>query len=181
MNIANMITIFRIFLIPIYVYVFYNFGDQGIFYAGMIFILAGVSDVLDGHIARKYNMTSDLGAVLDPFADKMMMFTVLISFTHKGIIPPIILIMLGLKELTMIVGGGVLYLFNGKQVIPSNIFGKMATVSFYISTLAVILDLSRPIWEKLFIITVLLNIVAFINYLLIFLRKKQVKEVDKKN
>ena len=104
MNIANMITILRILLIPVYLYFFYSSLRNNILFAGIIFIIAGISDVLDGYIARKYNMTSRLGIVLDPIADKLMTFTILISFTTKGIIPSWILIALGIKEIAMISG-----------------------------------------------------------------------------
>ena len=182
MNLANMITIFRILLIPIYLLVFYSGSDNYILFSGLIFILAGISDVLDGYIARKYDMITDLGSVLDPFADKMMMFAILISFVSKGIIPTWILLALGLKEVVMIFGGGILYLFKGKQVMPSNQFGKMATVSFYAATLSVVFKLPEIISKSLFVITVIMNIVAFINYLIIYINIRDVKSgnlVDK--
>lgn len=70
MNIANIITILRIFLIPVYLYFFYSNLDNSILYSGLIFIAAGISDVLDGYIARKYDMSTKLGIVLDPIADR---------------------------------------------------------------------------------------------------------------
>lgn len=172
MNIPNMITILRIFLIPIYLYFFYSNLDNNILYAGVVFIVAGVSDVLDGYIARKYDMSTKLGVVLDPIADKLMMFTILISFTTKGIIPIWILIALGLKDLAMILGGSILYLFKGKQVMPSNHYGKLATVSFYAATLSIVFKLPEIFSTSLFFITVVLNIIAFINYLIIYLKIK---------
>lgn len=170
MNLANMITIFRILLIPIYLVVFYSGSDNYILFSGLIFILAGISDVLDGYIARKYDMITDLGSVLDPFADKLMMFAILISFVSKGIIPTWILVALGLKELVMILGGGILYLFKGKQVLPANQYGKFATLSFYVATLSIVFKLPEMFSTSLFILTVIFNIVAFINYLIIYLK-----------
>ena len=182
MNLANMITIFRIILIPIYLAVFYSGSDNFILFSGLIFILAGISDVLDGYVARKYDMITDLGSVLDPIADKLMMFAILISFVSKGIIPTWILVALGLKEFVMIVGGGVLYLFKGKQVMPSDKYGKFATVSFYVATLSIVFKLPEIFSTSLFILTVIFNIVAFINYLIIYLKIKDNKSdnlVDK--
>lgn len=172
MNLANMITIFRILLIPVYLAFFYSSSDNNILFSGLIFIVAGISDILDGYIARKYDMTTKLGTVLDPVADKLMMFTILISFVSKGIIPTWILIALGLKEIIMILGGGVLYLFKGKQVMPSNKYGKFSTVSFYVATLSVVFKLPEIFSRTLFFITVILNIIAFINYLIIYLSIK---------
>lgn len=173
MNIPNMITILRILLIPIYLYFFYSSLSNNILMAGIVFIIAGISDVLDGYIARKYNMTSKLGIVLDPIADKLMTFTILISFTTKGIIPLWILIALGIKEIAMLSGGAILYLFKGKQVMPSNQYGKVATLSFYAATLSVVFRLPELLSSILFFLTVALNIIAFINYFIIYIKMGQ--------
>lgn len=172
MNIPNMLTILRILLIPVYLYFFYSNTENNILFAGLIFILAGISDVLDGYIARKYNMSTKLGIVLDPIADKLMTFTILISFTTRGIIPIWILIALGIKELMMILGGAALYLFEGKQVLPSNKYGKIATMSFYAATLSIVFRLPRTISQSLFFITVILNIIAFVNYFIIYIKMR---------
>lgn len=172
-NLPNALTILRILLIPVYLYIFYSGLDNNILFAGFIFILAGITDVLDGYIARKYDLGTELGAVLDPFADKLMTFTILITFAFSGIIPMWILIAIGIKEFVMIVGGAILYLFKGKQVLPSNQFGKIATASFYAATLSIVFRLPDQISTVLFILTVLLNFAAFINYLLIYIRIRE--------
>jgi cardiolipin synthase len=169
MNIPNMLTILRIILVPVYLYLFYASGENHILYAGVAFIIAGISDVLDGYIARKYNLTTKIGAALDPLADKLMAFAVLISFTTAKLIPSWILKIIGLKEIIMITGGLILYLFKGNQVLPANKFGKIATVSFYIAILSVIFKIPHIFKKTLFIITVTLNIVAFLNYMIIYL------------
>lgn len=169
-NVPNLLTVFRIFLVPVYLYVFFSNLQNKLLVSGLIFILAGITDLLDGYIARKYDLVTDLGAILDPFADKMMTFAVLISFTYGGLIPSWILIALGIKEILLILGGGILYLFKGNQVLPSNKYGKLATVSFYAATLSVVFKLGDIASKGLFLITVVLNILAFINYLLIYLK-----------
>lgn len=169
-NIPNMLTILRILLVPVYLYAFYSGAENNISFAGLIFILAGVSDVLDGYIARKYNLGTKLGIILDPFADKLMTFTILITFATSGIIPMWILVALGIKEIVLIGGGAILYLFKGGQVLPSDKYGKTATMSFYAATLSVVFGLPRLISTILFVVTVLFNLAAFINYLLIYLK-----------
>lgn len=172
MNIPNMLTIIRIVLVPLYLFVFYTVEKNNILYAGIIYIVAGITDVLDGHIARKYNMTSKLGAALDPLADKMMTFAVLISFTSAKLMPPWVLLILGAKEVLMILGGLVLYLFRENRVMPANKYGKLATVSFYAAILAILFKIPSSILiNALIVFTVSLNIIAFINYLRIFLAK----------
>lgn len=179
MNIPNLITIFRIILVPIFLFMFNSHMESRVLYSGGIFLLAGISDVLDGHIARRYNLTTKLGSVLDPFADKMMSFAVLISFTMAKLIPIWILIPLVLKELVMILGGGLLYLRREKVVIPSNIYGKIATFSFYAAIMSIVFKSPSYISTFLLIITVLLNLIAFFNYLMIFLNKANTNIVDK--
>ena len=96
MNIPNILTIFRIVLVPIYLLIFFSDLPNKVLLAGLVFILAGVTDVLDGYIARKNNLITKLGTVLDPFADKLMSFTVLLSFTIAGFIPAWIILILGI-------------------------------------------------------------------------------------
>lgn len=170
MNIPNMLTILRILLIPVYLYFFYSNLENNILFAGIVFIAAGISDVLDGYIARKYDMSTKLGVMLDPIADKLMTFTILISFTTKGIIPLWILVALGIKEIMMILGGATLYLFKGKQTVSSNKYGKIATLSFYAATLSIVFKLPEIFSTSLFFLTVLLNVIAFLNYLIIFIK-----------
>lgn len=172
MNIPNLLTIIRIFLVPVYLYIFYNGGENRILYSGLVFLLAGITDVLDGKIARKYNMTSKLGAALDPLADKLMTFAVLISYTTEAIIPLWVLLIIGGKEVLMIVGAIILYLFNEKRVLPSNKFGKAATVFLYITIGAIVIQIPWPsLINALVLITVALNIIAFLNYFKIFVSR----------
>ncbi|MDR7870413.1 MAG: CDP-diacylglycerol--glycerol-3-phosphate 3-phosphatidyltransferase [Tissierellaceae bacterium] len=182
MNIPNMLTILRIILVPVYLVIFFSNMDNRILIAGLVFILAGISDVLDGHIARKYNLQTKIGTVLDPFADKMMTFAILISFTLSNFIPGWILIALGIKEILLILGGAVLYFSKANQVIPSNKFGKYATALFYAATLSIVFKLPSTISEVLFLVTVVLNILALVNYLGTYLDivKNRKVSVDKK-
>ncbi|TJX13777.1 CDP-diacylglycerol--glycerol-3-phosphate 3-phosphatidyltransferase [Tissierella creatinini] len=171
MNIPNLITIFRLFLIPIFLLVFHSNMVNNILYGGLIFILAGISDVLDGYIARRYNQTTKLGTFLDPFADKLMSFAVLISFTMKGLIPMWVLIPILIKEVLMIIAGLTMYFRKDRRVIPANRYGKLATVFLYSSIMTIVFKLPENIIRLFLIITLLINIVAFYNYLKIYLRK----------
>lgn len=169
MNLPNILTIFRIILVPIYLFFFYTNFEKRLLYGGIVFLLAGITDVLDGYIARKYNQMTDLGAVLDPLADKLMAFAVLISFTSTGLIPSWVLKVIGLKEVLMIIGGSILYISQSNTVVPANKFGKIATVSLYTAIFSVILKAPYLLRKFLLGFTVLLNIIAFINYLIIYI------------
>lgn len=169
MNIPNLITIFRMILIPIYALIFFSDLDNRVFLAGMVFLLAGISDVLDGYLARKYNQTTKLGTVLDPLADKLMSFTVLFTFALDKIIPYGVLFLLIAKEGSQIIGGLILYFKKDQSVIPSNKFGKVATILFYIFVFSVMAKLPYNISFALLMVTVALNILAFMSYLKIYL------------
>ncbi len=167
MNIPNILTVLRIILVPIYLWVFYTFRKNNIIYSVLILVLAGITDILDGYIARKYDIITKLGTILDPIADKLIIFAILISFTSKNMIPLWILFVIGIKEIVMILGGGYLYCFKNKKIIPANKFGKIATASFYIAIFFVAFNINEVI-SKLFLnITVFLHLLALINYLII--------------
>lgn len=177
MNLPNKITIMRIILIPIYLLVFYSNMDNRLLISGLIFLLAGISDLVDGYIARKYDLTTDLGAVLDPFADKLMSFAVLISFTTMKLIPPWVLIAIGIKEIFMIIGSAVSILYHKNTVVHANYYGKFATISFYIAILSIVFKLNEMLSTIFLIITVTLNVLAFYMYLKIFLTQEQNKNM----
>ena len=182
MNLPNKITIMRIILIPIYLLVFYSNLDNRLLIAGLIFLLAGISDLLDGYIARKYDLTSDLGAVLDPLADKLMIFAVLISFTTMKLIPLWVLIALGIKEIFMIIGSGISIMYHKDKVVHANYYGKFATISFYIAILSIVFNINEVLSTILLIVTVTLNVLSFYKYLKIFLKQRENKnypDVDK--
>lgn len=160
MNIPNLLTIIRFILIPLFVYNFFYVG-KGNIYAAAIFVLSGMTDVLDGYIARHYNQITKIGTLIDPLADKLMILTVLTSLWIKGIIPFFIILILLVKEILMVVGALILY---KKQdiAIPANKYGKATTVLFYIAIIFSIFG--WPYGFTLMIIALFLAIVAFVIY-----------------
>lgn len=168
MTLPNIITFFRLLLVPIYLLVYYSNLKNRIVVAGIIFFLAGISDVLDGYIARKYNKSSKLGTVLDPFADKLMAFAVIISFYSDGLMPLWILIPIFVKELVMILGGTKLLFKHDNSVIPSNKFGKIATFLLYLSVFLIIVKVPHYIIMLSLILTLVANLLAFYNYLKLY-------------
>lgn len=163
MNLANSITIARILLVPLYLIIFYSSNEKSLFLSGIILVLSGVTDVLDGYVARKYDMVTKLGTILDPIADKLTTFSVLISFAYTKLIPNWILVVLGTKELLLILGGGILYC-SKRKAIPADKFGKMATTTFYIAVISLAFSLNRIFVNILLYTTVILHLIAFINY-----------------
>ncbi len=161
MNIPNALTIIRFLLIPGFVYYFFSPMEYGVRIAIVIFVVAGLTDILDGFIARKYNLITRLGIVLDPLADKLMLLTVLISITLKNQIPFWIIVVVAIKETLLILGA--ITLFNDHDiVVPANRFGKISTIAFYTAILAIAFDLP---YSQLFLDGfVLLTVVALVVY-----------------
>ena len=127
-HIPNILTIIRFIFIPIIL----NFIFQGNYILGIIvFTISGLTDVLDGFIARKFNFVSNFGKLMDPLADKLTQISVLAALVSVKIIPVWILAIVVLKELIMVVGASFLY---GKNVVVySKWYGKLATVLFYLA------------------------------------------------
>ena len=127
-HVPNALTIIRFLLIPIIVISIFN-GDYII--AFIFFTVSGITDIADGCIARKFNLISNFGKLMDPLADKLTQIATIASLTLKDIIPIWILAIVLLKELIMIAGASFLY---GKDVVVySKWYGKLATVLFYVA------------------------------------------------
>lgn len=84
MTTANKITIFRVFCIPVFVVLMYMDGAAFQYAALAVFIIASLSDFLDGYIARHYNQVSNFGKFMDPLADKMLVITAMLLFVEQG-------------------------------------------------------------------------------------------------
>ncbi len=177
MNIPNALTIIRLFLIPFFILIFFSHVHNHLIMASIIFVLAGITDVLDGYIARKFNLITKWGQAMDPLADKLMQLTVLSCLTIDGLIPVWFIVIYGVKELSMIFGGIVLYTKKGKMVIPANAFGKVATIIFYIAVLSVALQYKYSYY--VFLIAISFSILAFIQYSVIGSKKiKNLNEIN---
>lgn len=174
MNIPNLISIFRLFLIPVFIYSFAISEKGSVIMPVTIFIISGISDILDGYIARKYDMKTDIGAVLDPLADKLMLITALICFAYYDHIPFWLVILVGAKELIMIIGG--LITFREGIVTPANAYGKIATFLFHISIVTFLF--SDKLAMIFLSISIFVSFVALFNYYKITVRKRT--EIKKK-
>ncbi len=150
MNIPNLLSILRLFLIPVFVIVFFSDFSGAYSAAGAIFLFAALTDVLDGYIARKYQLITKLGRLLDPLADKLMKGAASVCLAVAGIIPVWAVILIYFKELSML--AGILLFYKKSQDLPgSNIFGKTAEFLLCALTLAEILfslpsQISNILW-----------------------------------
>ena len=133
MNLPNFLTAIRFILVP-FMAAFLISRNYTV--AILLYVLASITDVLDGYIARKYNMITKLGKILDPMADKLLQFSALVGLWVVDIIPFWITLIFFLKEIFM--GLGALKLLRNKDVVvPSKWFGKMSTVFFFVAIITI--------------------------------------------
>lgn len=127
-HIPNALTILRFILIP---FIIISIVKNDYLEAFIILTLSGLTDILDGFIARKFNFITNFGKLIDPLADKATQVSILVTLSLKDIIPMWILMIVFLKEFVMIAGASFLY---GKElVVSSKWYGKLATVLFYLA------------------------------------------------
>lgn len=164
-NIPNLLSIIRICLVFVFVALFFN--DQ-IYAALLIFLLAGATDVIDGYLARRNNWVSNLGKILDPFADKLMQCTVLICLCIKNYIPLWFVIPFMVKEVAMLLLGAIV-IKRRSVVVVSKWYGKLTVCLFYGTiVLSVLLKdflLQNPLaGVALFIPAIAFAVFSFVSY-----------------
>jgi cardiolipin synthase (CMP-forming) len=172
-NIPNYLTVFRLVLVPVFVVVFFSDISNNSLWAFGVYALASVTDVLDGYIARKYQLITEIGIVLDPLADKVMLITAVICLYIDHRIPLIAVVVIVIKESFMILSGFILFYRKDKMVISSNIFGKMATVAITLSIVLLILIPSYKIGIYILYVAIGSKIIAFVSYMKLYREKKR--------
>ena len=135
MNIPNSLSIFRIILSPVFLTLYFAGEGELKSWALAVYIFASATDFLDGYIARKYNMSTNLGKLLDPIGDKLLTFSAVLALSIDGRVPVWCVVALFIKELLMGIGGIWVYRELG-SVVGSNIFGKAATCAFIVACAA---------------------------------------------
>lgn len=151
--VPNALTIARFLLIPVIITLALNNNYIG---AIIVLTISGITDILDGCIARKYNLITDFGKLMDPLADKMTQISLLLTITFKQIISFWIVGIVIFKEFLMVSGASFLY---GKElVVSSKWYGKLATVLFYIAiVLSLLLKQFEPFINSLTTLSVKLK------------------------
>ena len=148
MNLANKLTIFRIFLVPIMVVIpFFNISGEmfGIPYSFIIidaiFIIASITDKLDGYIARSRNQITTFGKFLDPLADKILVLAAMIMLVEVGKLPAWIPIIVLAREF-IVSGYRLVAVEKGGKVIAASIWGKLKTVTQMLAIILAFIDLN---------------------------------------
>lgn len=148
MNLANKLTIFRIILVPIMVIIPF-LGIQGELFSipityliiDLIFIIASITDKLDGYIARSRNQVTTFGKFLDPLADKILVLTAMIMLVEMGRLPAWIPVIVLSREF-IVSGYRLIAVEKGGKVIAASIWGKLKTVTQMIAIILAFVDLN---------------------------------------
>lgn len=120
---ANTVTLFRICLIPFFLYVVIQ--EFFLFASAMIALLAAL-DMLDGYLARRYNEVTKVGILLDPIADKSLVMITAIYFALKGFLPIWFVLALFYRDFALLIGMLALLLYQKEAVVSSNFMGKIS-------------------------------------------------------
>lgn len=152
LNLANKLTIFRIILVPIMAIIPYlnlqgDFLGMPIMYFLMelIFIVASITDKLDGYIARSRNQVTTFGKFLDPLADKILVLTAMVLLVELGKIPAWIPVIVLAREF-LVSGYRLIAVEKGGKVIAASIWGKLKTVTQMIAIILVMFD-KNAFWD----------------------------------
>ena len=177
--VPNIISIFRICLVPVFIAVYFSDDHDRKLYAIAIYALASFSDFLDGYLARRYRVSSNLGKLLDPLGDKLMTFTVMVCITIDRPILIWAVLVVGIKEILMGIGGIVLHKKAHVELLPSNLIGKTSTVVFFVVcvTLMLFQDLPDGGAMALISVAIVLTFIALASYLIKYIRIMKSSEV----
>ncbi|MEO0136453.1 MAG: CDP-alcohol phosphatidyltransferase family protein [candidate division WOR-3 bacterium] len=159
LTISNLITLFRFFLLPVMIY-FLIRKDR--ITAFVIMLIALLSDVIDGYIARKFHQESELGRVLDPLCDKISLVVILLTLLLINAVPIWAVIMIALRDILIIVGSYIL-LRSKRKVYKSNILGRITGFLFGVMILAFTLEFKAVGMAALYI-SIPFMLGAFITY-----------------
>ncbi|MDD6616001.1 MAG: CDP-diacylglycerol--glycerol-3-phosphate 3-phosphatidyltransferase [Lachnospiraceae bacterium] len=168
MNLPNKLTVLRVIMVPFFVFfmLWDGFGDTGKYVAVVLFILASMTDWLDGYLARKNHLVTDFGKFMDPIADKLLVCSALICLVEKQLLAGWIVIIIIGRE--FIISGFRLVASDKGVVIAASYWGKFKTVSQMLMVILLILDLGgvfQVLAQILVWVALALTVISLIDYL----------------
>ena len=169
MNLPNKLTILRVLLIPVFVVLLLAdfWGKYFDYIALAVFIIASLTDMLDGMIARKYNLITNFGKFMDPLADKLLVCSAMICLLDLGRIPAWVVIVIIARE--FIISGFRLVASDKGVVIAAGYIGKAKTVFQMIMIMLMIIDFTEGamymVTQVVMYIAVALTIISLVDYI----------------
>ena len=180
-TIPNILSLFRLLLIPVYAGLYLNATEKYQFIlSGTILTISCLTDMIDGKIARKYNMITALGKILDPLADKLTQFALTICLSMKYPVLYPVLSLFVIKELFQLVLG-IVFLRRGKMLPGALMAGKVCTTVLFVSLILLVLipDMSHDAVTLIAAVDTIFLMISFVSYALAYLgANAKVQDMD---
>ena len=174
LTIPNLLSFFRLILIPVYMYFYLNAKEASdYFLAGLILAISCLTDMVDGKIARKFNMITTFGKFLDPLADKLTQFALLLCLAIRHPVLWAVFSLFVLKELFQLLAG--ILAFNHGYILKGALFsGKVCTTVLFLSLVAMVIlpGMDSSTVSIIAMIDGVFLMVAFADYFITYLGKK---------
>ena len=173
LTIPNLLSLFRLLLIPVYVVIYVNANDSaGYYLSAAILAISCLTDMIDGKIARHFDMVSAIGKVLDPLADKATQFTMIICLSIKHPILWCLIILFIIKEGFQLVAGSI-SLRQGKMLKGALFSGKICTTVLFVSLILMVMfpDLTVEQTTIITIIDLVFMLISFADYIITYAKK----------
>lgn len=173
-TIPNVLSLFRLALIPVYVIIFLNADSRNdYFLAAAILAVSCLTDMIDGKIARHFNMVSTIGKILDPFADKITQFTLIVCLTvrHPIIWPLVVLFVI--KESFQLIAGSINFK-KGIMLKGALLSGKICTTVLFISLILMVMlpALSDQVISIIVAVDIVFLLISFVDYLITYTKRE---------
>ena len=166
LKIPNIISLCRIGMVPIFLVLLSKDRFTAALY---VFVLAAATDALDGTVARWFDIRTELGAILDPFADKLMLLSALVVLTFEHALPVWLLIVAGIRDIVLVLGYLMISFAAGERFpVRPSIFGKVTTallIVCVIGTLTANFGLNQRDWYVILYLTGAVLVISGIHYL----------------
>ena len=180
-TIPNILSLFRLSLIPVYAGLYLNATEKYQYaLAGTILTISCLTDMIDGKIARKYGMITTLGKILDPLADKLTQLTLTICLSMKYPVLYPVLSLFVIKELFQLVLG-IVFLRRGKMLPGALMAGKVCTTVLFVSLILLVFmpDMSHGTVTLIAAVDTIFLMISFVSYALAYLgANAKVQDVD---
>jgi cardiolipin synthase (CMP-forming) len=165
LNLPNVLTLTRLFLVPVFLALL---SGHRFHYALYVFCAAGLTDALDGTIARWFDSRTEIGALLDPFADKLLLLSAFVGLTFENAIPGWLLGVVITRDIVIVFGYLLLLVYTNERVpVHPSYFGKAATclqLASVVAALAGVAQSSAQLWHLLLYGTVAITAISGMHY-----------------
>ena len=174
LTIPNLLSLFRLVLIPVYIAIYVNARNITDYYvAAGILAVSCLTDLVDGQIARHCNMISTVGKILDPLADKATQFALIICLSLRHSVLLYLIAPFGIKESFQLIAGGI-NLKKGKMLKGALISGKICTTVLFLSLIVMVMlpGLSEKIIRNIVFVDLAFMTIAFTEYLITYFKRE---------